>query len=254
MSHAVVVLDISHYQDTPDFDALAAEGIVAICFKATEGTSYVDDTFRDRYNAAVDAGLGVFTYHFLKHGSIEAQMAHYLETVDPDWGERVVIDFEDSSCTLDDLEQAVQILFDDDRNLQVTVYGANGFLGAKLDGDENLLLAMTSLWVASYTTASTPTMSSLSGTWSTWTLWQFTDCASVCGFGPVDANRFNGSVEDCRSWVGPVAEGPQPLPVPEPLPEPVEPIVEVNLVKLVIDAGAVNIVVKKGALVSITYE
>jgi lysozyme len=207
-----LILDISHYQTSVDWQAISDDGIIAVCLKATEGTSYIDPTFRERYEGAKKFGLGVFSYHFLRPGSIAKQIDHYLSTVNPRPGERLVIDYEDDALTITDLEAAITAILDSQAGeaCEITVYGANGCLGAKLGGKRNALAAQhTSLWVASYTTAGQPTMTNLSATWPAWSLWQFSDKCSCGGISPVDGNRFNGSVEAARAWVGP-ALGPPP--------------------------------------------
>jgi lysozyme len=39
--------------------------------------------------------------------------------------------------------------------------------------------------------------------WHNWTFWQYTDAGKVSGVsGKVDGNRFNGTVDDLKSFVG----------------------------------------------------
>jgi GH25 family lysozyme M1 (1,4-beta-N-acetylmuramidase) len=216
----LVVVDISHYQPTPDFDALLAGGIVGVILKCTEGTSYLDNTFHDRYAAARAAGLCVSSYHFLRHGDVANQMAWYLDQCAPDWGERVVIDYEHTECTVDDLVAAVQYLLTDERFLQVTCYGASKLSDDCNGADEGQrqVLSKTALWAARYSSNQPVICTSV---WPAWSLWQFTDSANVPGIsGPVDGNRFNGSDEACIKWMGPAEPAPQPE--PEPGPEPTE--------------------------------
>lgn len=218
------VVDISHWQTEPDFTKVKAGGVVGIILKATEGTGYVDPTFMAREEKARKAGLITSSYHFLKHGSIGAQMSHYMRTAAPPPGGRVVIDYEDAACTLDDLRAAVNELMP--LQVQITIYGANGFLGAQLGGKRDELLATCPLWVASYTTNSQPTTKDLAATWPVWSLWQYTDKATVSGFSaPVDGNVFNGTDEQLVKWLSPA--GSVPALVPQP---PVEaPIVTVSI-------------------------
>lgn len=220
----LLVVDLSHHNPTPDFAKAAANGLVGIIHKATEGTSMVDENYADRREAAVAAGLSWSSYHFLKHGNVEAQIAHYLDTVDPAEGERVCIDYEDEKCTLEDLRAAVSEIMEVDSTLQITVYGGHLIkeqLGSQRD---DLLADNTSLWIAQYTSAEAPSWPK--GTWPTWTLWQYSDGdvggtpRSFPGFKPpFDCNRFNGPAENCRKWFGPASAQPEPQPEPEPAPE-----------------------------------
>ena len=216
MTQSTSVLDISHWQDSVDFPALKQAGILGIILKATEGLSYVDSTFVTRKTAAHRAGLITSQYHFLKHGKADQQMVFFFGTTMPVPGERMVIDYEDAACTLQDLHEACKALLMLDPSLQVTIYGANGFLGAQLGGKRDEYLANFSLWVASYTTKPDPTMTNLAATWPSWTLWQYTDKATIAGAGPYDGNRFNGSDAACASWLAPAGSVTPPVPEPKP--------------------------------------
>jgi GH25 family lysozyme M1 (1,4-beta-N-acetylmuramidase) len=206
------VLDISHYQSEPDWQTLIGAGIIGVILKATEGTTYVDDTYHRRSIDAADSGLLVSSYHFLKHGDVDRQMKHYLMTVEPEYGERVCIDYEDPACTLDDLEAAVEWIVGEIPTLQVTVYGSAKLTADARSAKAGTILEETSLWIARYS-SSQPDIAS--NVWKTWTLWQYTDSGRVAGWGPVDCNRFNGSDENLVKWFGPaVAPAPPPEPVP----------------------------------------
>ena len=68
------VIDLSHHNPTPDWAKLKAAGCIGVIHKATEGTSYKDPTLYDRAKDAMAAGLKWSTYHFLRPGSMSAQM------------------------------------------------------------------------------------------------------------------------------------------------------------------------------------
>jgi len=205
-----IVVDLSHYQPTPDWQKLKAAGVVGVILKCTDGAGYVDPTFASRYDAAIAAGLAVSTYHFLRPGNIQTQMNFYLNTLKPRNGERLCLDHEDAGVTLKELEQAVAYLQTDSRDIQVTVYSGHLIKDQLRDGYSDVL-AMTSLWIAQYTSANAPSWPI--GTWPDWTLWQYTDKATVSGIsGPVDGNKFNGSAENCGKWLGPATSGPAPEP------------------------------------------
>jgi len=207
----LVVVDMSHYQPTPDWQALIDDGIVGVIHKATEGTSYKDPTLFERARPAMDAGLKWSTYHFLRPGDMREQMDWYLNTIDPVQGERVCLDHEDSGVSLADLKEAVSYLIADPRGLQVTIYSGHVIKEQLSSGKDVYLAENTSLWLAQY--SSTPSWPT--ATWPQWTLWQFTENAAVPGIsGNVDGNRFNGTPENCARWFGPA--GSEPAPSPEP--------------------------------------
>lgn len=222
------VIDLSHYQPTPDWDELIASDVVGVILKCTEGSNYVDPTFRARYDAALEAGLYVSTYHFLRPGSIQTQLSKYLATLDPRDGERVCLDHEDPGVSLDDLRNAVAYLQSDSRNLQVTIYSGHLIEEQLGMSKYDPILASTSLWTAQYCTPSQLTWPT--GTWPTWTLWQYTDAGVIPGVdGAVDFNEFNGTKENCAKWLG-LAGAVIPEPTPAPAPEPAEEIISINIV------------------------
>jgi len=214
---ALNIIDLSHHNTVHDLRETKKAGIVGVFHKATEGTSFVDKRFAERKRAAMECGLPFASYHFLKHGNVAAQIKHYLATAQPVKGERVVIDYEDESCTLDDLREAIAEIGRRDLSLQITVY-AGHYLKQQLGDRRDEALAKTALWIAQYnnTGPKWPT-----GTWPTYSLWQFTDKATVAGIAPpTDGNEFNGSIEAAAKWFGPATDQPQPEPKPEPEPAP----------------------------------
>lgn len=216
MVEQVKIIDISHHQDFPDFEKVRAAGVIALIHKASEGSSYVDPNRAKNCSNAIKAGIACCTYHWLKPGNANQQIAFFLKTVDPVPGERMVIDYEEDGCTLSDLKEAVQALLDDPRDLQVTVYSGH-LLKEQLDGQHDSFLAdNTDLWLAQYTSG-TPTWST--GTYPYWTLWQYSETGHIDGIGDnyVDLNRFNGSDENLVKWISP-ASGVEPVP-PGPEPE-----------------------------------
>jgi len=214
-----IIIDISHHQADPiDWAKMKANGTIGVILKATEGTSYTDPTYSSRKKAALAAGLKVSSYHFFKAGNPEKQMAYFLSVVLPVKGERVVIDHE-TDATLSDQKKAVQYLMDNAPDVEITIYSGHTIKDQLGSTKDDLLAANTSLWIAQYTSAASPSWPK--GTWPNWSLWQYTDKASVVGInGPIDGNRFNGSTDNAVKWMGPTAPDPAPAPKPEPTPEP----------------------------------
>jgi lysozyme len=233
MSDHPKCIDISHWQGFPNFAEVEAAGVIAMIHKATEGVSYVDPNRSKNCSAAIAQGIAVATYHWLSPGvDPVAQMKFYLKTVDPVIGERVVIDYEEDGCTLDELKAAVQALLDDPRDLQITVYSGH-LLKEQLGSKHDAFLAdNTDLWLAQYTTG-TPTWPN--GTYPTWMLWQYSESGIVDGIdgSKVDLNRFVGSDADLLAWISPAGGAP-------PFPQPGEKEV------------AIDITVPDGVTVSIT--
>jgi len=218
----VDAIDISHYQSISSFSSIKSAGVVGVFQKCTEGTTYYDSTYGSRYPQALDAGLKWGAYHFLKHGNVPQQMDWFLSKAKLPSGSRVAIDYEDSACTLTDLQQAIESISGKDSTLQICVYCGGLLKGQVSSTGDYSWLSPYPLWLAQYTSG-TPTWPK--NIWPQWTLWQYTDQGKVSGIsGAVDLNTFNGSPENCAKWFGPT----EVVPVPPP-PPPVEPVVAVAL-------------------------
>lgn len=85
-----LMADFSHHNDLPkDWPSiLLKHGVVAVMLKATEGTGFVDKTYKTRVEAAKAAGLCVGAYHYLRANAGVKQADHFLRTTgaasDPD--------------------------------------------------------------------------------------------------------------------------------------------------------------------------
>ncbi len=200
MKEYPLIIDLSHHNETgPLVQVMAETDAVGFIFKATQGTGYVDPMYESRRAEAEQYDIPFGSYHFLEHGNVAAQMDHFLKTVMPQNGERVVLDYEsyeDETPDLGDLHAAIEYLRDAEPTLQITIYGGGMLkeqLGDKFDG----ALAPCALWIAQYSGVDAPTWPT--GTWHVWTLWQFTDAY----LGHYDASRFNGSHENAILWLRP---------------------------------------------------
>lgn len=217
-------IDVSHWQGTIDFKKVRSAGCLGVIAKATEGVKHEDENYQKYRADALANGLAVASYHYLQHGSCEDQMAWYIARATPRQGERVVIDFEETSpaVTADDLKRSVLWLRENRPDLQLTIYGASMLTDVVNRLNDISWLAETSLWAARYS-SNEPKVAKA---WSTWTAWQYSDEGKIAGIaGDVDLNTFNGSKENCLKWFGPV--GQEPAPPPEP--EPAKPVVIVNI-------------------------
>lgn len=250
MTTGIVVIDCSHHQqgwpappaDTP-WEAMAKVGIIGCVLKATEGVSFVDDTFRERYVACREHGVAVCSYHFLRPGSLPQQMDHYLAVVQPVQGERMVLDWEDEGVHVGDVEYCVNYLLDKRPDLQLTIYASSGFMQDKVVGAHETLAKNTSLWVARYSNEQPYWPEQV---WALWSLWQCTDNFELQSYRPLDGNKFNGSVENCMVWLNPAAQGPAPTPDPQP-----EQMLVDYAVRVTDQAIAFDIATKEGAPITI---
>lgn len=229
MSDTPICIDISHWQDFPDFSEVAAAGVKGMIHKATEDVNYRDPNRATNCSNAIANGIAISTYHWLSPDSDAAdQMKFYLDTIQPVNGERVVIDYEEDGCTLDDLKTAVEALMDINRSLGITVYSGH-LLKEQLGNQHDSFLAEnTDFWLAQYTSGQP---SWPDETYPEWTLWQYSETGHVAGIdgGYVDLNNFQGNDQEFLEWISPTGATPKP-PQPDPDPLPSQGLVKVNII------------------------
>ncbi len=206
-----VVVDLSHADAHVDFVAAAADGIVGLFHKATEGVGYVDPLYRQREPLARAAGLLWGAYHFGtgRRPGVE-QADHFLATVAGPAPPLLVLDFEENpSGPSMSLEQARDFVarVDAQTGRWPGLYGGS-YLREQLGDAAEPLLTNCWLWLAEYT----PAPLRAPRQWPSWTMWQYTDGRSgppphtVVGIGPCDRNRFEGDLSALeRFWTGPEA-------------------------------------------------
>src|SRR6185436_2917644 len=91
------IIDISHHNGKRlRFDKAKADGIIGVIQKATQGEAYVDATFKKNKTTILNAELLFGVYHFGTGANGVSQATHFLDTVNPDAGTLVVLDFEDN--------------------------------------------------------------------------------------------------------------------------------------------------------------
>lgn len=80
-------VDVSSYQKDVDWKGLENEGISFAFIKATEGTTIVDDRFKENWKEAHRTKMEVGAYHFLSYDTDgNAQADNFINTVNRKWG------------------------------------------------------------------------------------------------------------------------------------------------------------------------
>ena len=197
------IIDIFH-QNHIDFDRARADGIVAIIHKATEGTHFRDNEYRERKQRAKDMGFLWGAYHFSSAGNVLDQVEHFLTVAEPDESDLVALDFEPSShgpdMTIQQAHQFVMAIRNELGRFPV-IYGGH-LLREGVGHNPDPILANCPLWYARYThlPIGIPTQ-----VWPTYTLWQYTDGNNgdephrVDGIGRCDRDRYQGSTDELRA-------------------------------------------------------
>jgi lysozyme len=196
--------DVSRWQHGAplSWSAVKASGQSFAFIKATEGAAYTNPYFASDWAGTRDAGLLHGAYHFARPsvGSGVSQARRFIAVAGNAQAAGdlpPVLDLEQSGgLTPTQLSTWAQQFLEETRRLTgrtPIVYTYPNFWRTSMAGTR----AFTSypLWIASYTSASTPVMPA----WSRWAFWQYSSTSTVPGVaGKADMNRFNGSLTELR--------------------------------------------------------
>ncbi|MFD7701313.1 lysozyme [Streptomyces caelestis] len=199
-------IDVSHWQGAVNWTSVRGAGVQFAWIKATEGTTYKDDRFNGNYPAAYNAGVIRGAYHFaLPNASGGATQANYFAANGGGWSRDNltlpgVLDIEHnpygamcyglSTTQMRGWINDFHTTYKARTSRDVVIYTTASWWNT-CTGNWTGMSAKSPLWVAHWTSASSPTVPS---GFPTWTVWQYTSTGSVSGVsGNVDRNRFNGS-------------------------------------------------------------
>jgi GH25 family lysozyme M1 (1,4-beta-N-acetylmuramidase) len=197
-------IDVSHWQGTIDWSKVRAAGKKFAFIKASEHTSFVDNKYQTNRSNAKAAGLKVGAYHFARPdlGTTDAyaEADHFIETADWKSGElRPVLDLEDtgglSSSALQTWVKAFLQRIYDRTGVRAIIYVSPSFWSSKMGNSSWFAQnGYDILWIAHWTTASSPSVPADNWGGRGWTFWQYTSDGSVSGIsGRVDLNRYKGT-------------------------------------------------------------
>jgi GH25 family lysozyme M1 (1,4-beta-N-acetylmuramidase) len=199
-------IDVSHWQGAINWTSVRGSGIQFAWIKATEGTSYKDARFNTNYPAAHGAGVIRGAYHFaLPNVSNGATQANYFASSGGGWSRDNltlpgVLDIEHnpygamcyglSTTQMRTWINDFYTTYKSRTGRDAVIYTTSGWWNT-CTGNWTGMYSKSPLWVAHWTSASSPTIPS---GFPTWTVWQYTSTGSVGGVaGNVDRNQFNGS-------------------------------------------------------------
>ena len=189
--------DISHYQGSPDFNALrgGADFVILKCSQAT----FSDATYGRNLGAARAAGLLVGAYHFAAGGDPVAEANYFATRSSHAPGELAILDWEISNGNPDAWCAAWCNQVKQRLGVTPVIYmnssTANKYSWAQTRATGALL------WVANYgpnngRENSAPSVHS----WGSYIMWQYTSTGRVAGIsGNVDLNNFYGDANQWRS-------------------------------------------------------
>ena len=192
-------LDVSHWNNVRWVD-WKKMGYVFVWMKATEGTSFVDNKWRQHYQEAREQDFYVAPYHYFRvrwNGAVQAKHFHD-EVKGQEWDMPPMVDVErTNNLGYDKAVFAARLrnfLFECEKLFGVKpIIYASRYSWRSLVGSVAWSTAYD-LWVAHYTTKPVPL---IPDDWKGkgWKVWQYTSS-------PLDQNRFNGDLADFLRWIG----------------------------------------------------
>lgn len=94
-----IAIDVSHWQGTIDWPAVADAGICIAMIKASEGAASRDRNFTANRTGAERAGILAIPYHFLTPEPAAEQAANFRAATDLDTGMAFALDWEGRAST-----------------------------------------------------------------------------------------------------------------------------------------------------------
>ena len=199
-------IDVSSWQGSVDWGAVRRSGRLFAFAKATEGQTFVDNTFAtNRVEMAANGMVLRGFYHFARpdRNSAAAEAAHYLRTVGrlgP--GEVPVLDLEVAPGPgVGDWAAEWLALVAKGTGRTPVLYSYQSYLYSI----PTARLTQYPLWIAAWgnNDGTLPTSPPKTDRWKAWTWWQYTSNAVVPGVtGRVDDSVFAGSAADLAAFAG----------------------------------------------------
>ena len=222
--YEVFGVDVSNYQGTVDWPALAEQGVDFAFLKATEGSSLVDKRFSANWENARSAGVLAGAYHFLSYDSPgETQADNFIATVPVTPGALPpVVDIEFYGDYIEHPKSAEEVrpILDALLVRLEAHYGQKPILYVT---NESYRLYVAGRYGDYPLWCSFPILSPF---WREWTFWQYSHHAILDGYDGaeryIDLNVFRGGLDELRAMTRPAypgADNDGPRSAAEALPE-----------------------------------
>lgn len=194
-------IDVSHWQGTIDWAKVKGASKRFSYIKATESTDFLDNMYATNRAQAKAQGIKVGAYHFARPGTNSgdavAEANWFIANAAPVSGELLpVLDLEVSGgLTVSQLQGWVKAFMDRVYTLtgvRGAIYVSPSFWSNYMGNSTAIATAgYKVLWVAHWTSASSPTVPAGNWNGNGWTFWQYTSSGTVAGIGGrVDLDRY----------------------------------------------------------------
>lgn len=194
-------IDISHYQGKIDWEQLKNAMIKGcpvrfVIIKSTEGSSRLDENFRENFNQARDFGFIRGVYHFWSNKSTAREQAYYfldqVHLTDGDLPPVLDIEHKPADKSVEDFQRDVLTwlhIVEDKYHVKPIIYTYYKFKEQYLSA---LVFDDYPYWIAHYYVDKVQYKGK-------WKFWQHTDVGKLPGIkGYVDFNIYNGSYYELK--------------------------------------------------------
>lgn len=194
-------IDISHYQGKIDWEQLTNAMIKGcpvrfVIIKSTEGSSRLDENFRENFNQARDFGFIRGVYHFWSNKSTAREQAYYfldqVHLTDGDLPPVLDIEHKPADKSVEDFQRDVLIwlhIVEDKYHVKPIIYTYYKFKEQYLSAP---VFEDYPYWIAHYYVDKVQYKGK-------WKFWQHTDVGKLPGIkGYVDFNIYNGSYYELK--------------------------------------------------------
>ncbi len=194
-------IDISHYQGKIDWEQLKNAMIKGcpvrfVIIKSTEGSSRLDENFRENFNQARDFGFIRGVYHFWSNKSTAREQAYYfldqVHLTDGDLPPVLDIEHKPADKSVDDFQRDVLTwlhIVEDKYHVKPIIYTYYKFKEQYLSAP---VFEDYPYWIAHYYVDKVQYKGK-------WKFWQHTDVGKLPGIkGYVDFNIYNGSYYELK--------------------------------------------------------
>ena len=194
-------IDISHYQGKIDWEQLTNAMIKGcpvrfVIIKSTEGSSRLDENFRENFNQARDFGFIRGVYHFWSNKSTAREQAYYfldqVHLTDGDLPPVLDIEHKPADKSVEDFQRDVLTwlhIVEDKYHVKPIIYTYYKFKEQYLSAP---VFEDYPYWIAHYYVDKVQYK-------GTWKFWQHTDVGKLPGIkGYVDFNIYNGSYYELK--------------------------------------------------------
>ena len=202
--------DVSHWEGLIDWQQ-AARWIPFVYFKCTEGTGFLDNTFKHNKEGCETYGIPHAPYHYYQVEQEPVAQASWFISQAGDQFKRYILDIEDQTSLIPNLGASLLLFLNRCQQLtgvKPAIYTSAGFWNEFVMPKPEWAHEYD-LLVAHYTIERTPI---LPIGWSHYVIWQYSDnfwfpgCSSYA-----DGDWFIGNLEQARAWFGNYREVDPPV-------------------------------------------